>query len=217
MANMIARQVLAGKTICLASMEMSEDMFSSRFDSILTKLDINRFYFNEPLKKELLKRLITIKGQENRGHLYIKSFPTGKATVNDFRIWMRELKMRGVKPDAFYFDYLNLMSPTQQKNGDNLYSSIKSVAEESRAMGFEFNIPMISVSQLNRAGTFIDFDSVDFNSIADSYGISMTGDFLMVMGSDQDSMVYNNEVHWKILKNRLGGRIGARDKFYYDA
>jgi len=217
MANMIARQVLNGKNIALASLEMSEDMFAQRFDGIYSLLDINRFYFNRRLKQRLVGRLREIKDLPGRGDLHIKAFPTGKASVNDFRKWVRELKMRGVQLDGFFFDYLNLMASTEVGKSDNTYSSVKSIAEETRAMGFEFDIPMISVSQLNRAGTFMNFDDVDMNSIAESMGVPATADFMMIMGSNDEHMVYNNEVHYKIVKNRLGGRVGEMDKFYYDA
>lgn len=216
MANIIARQVLNGKNVCLASLEMSEDMFAQRFDGIYSQLDINRFYFNTELQRDLIRRLGQVKQTEGRGNLYIKAFPTGAASVADFRIWVRELKMRGHEPDIFFFDYLNLMSP-EVKSKDNMYSDVKSIAEETRAMGFEFDIPMVSVSQLNRTGTFMNFDDVDFNSIAESMGVPATADFMMIMGSNDDHMTYNNEVHYKIVKNRLGGRIGEMDKFFYDA
>ncbi len=217
MANMIARQVLAGKNVALASLEMSEDMFAQRFDGIYSQLDINRFYFNRNLQQQLVNRLRSIKGREGRGELFIKSFPTGKASVNDFRAWVRELKMRGIELDAFYFDYLNLMASTEVSKNDGTYLGVKSIAEETRAMGFEFNIPMISVSQLNRSGTFMTFEDVDFNSIAESLGVPATADFMMIMGSNDEHMVYQNEVHYKIVKNRLGGRIGEMDKFFYDS
>jgi replicative DNA helicase len=217
MANMIARQVLNGKNIALASLEMSEDMFAQRFDGIYSMLDINRFYFNEQLKQQLMRRLIDLRNLPSRGNLYIKSFPTGKANVDDFRAWVRELQMRGVTLDGFFFDYLNLMASVEVSKAQGTYAPVKSVAEETRAMGFEFDIPMISVSQLNREGTFMSFADVDFNSIAESMGVPATADFMMIMGANSDGMVYNNEVHYKIVKNRLGGRVGEMDKFFYDA
>ena len=216
MANMISRQVLNGKNVALASLEMSEDMFAQRFDGIYSQLDINRFYFNEQLKPRLVDKLRNVKATENRGELFIKSFPTGKASVSDFRIWMRELKLRGKEIDIFFFDYLNLMSSEEVSKGDNSYGLMKSIAEETRAMGFEFDIPMVSVSQLNRSGTFMSFEEVDFNSIAESMGVPATADFMMIMGANDEHMIYNNEVHWKIVKNRFGGRVGEMDKFFYD-
>lgn len=216
MANMIARQVMHGKNICLASLEMSEDMFAQRFDGIYSKLDINRFYFNQKMQKQLLKQLKAVKEMPGRGNLFIKAFPTGAASVIDFRHWLRELQLRGNDIHGFFFDYINLMSPEKGKK-DGMYSDGKAIAEETRAMGFDFNIPMISVSQLNRAGTFMSFAEVDFNSIAESMGVPATADMMAIMGSNDDDMVYQNEVHYKIVKNRLGGRVGEIDKFFYDA
>lgn len=217
MANMIARQVLNGKNIALASLEMSQDMFAQRFDGIYTMLDINRFYFNAQLRQSLIDRLKAVKRTPDRGEIFIKSFPTGKGNVDDFRAWLRELRMRGTEIDGFYFDYLNLMASTEIGKSSGTYAPVKSIAEETRAMGFEFNIPMISVSQLNREGTFMSFSEVDFNSIAESMGVPATADFMMIMGANSDGMTYKNEVHYKIVKNRLGGRVGEMDKFYYDA
>lgn len=218
MANIIARQVLHGKNICLASLEMSEDMFAQRFDGIYSRLDINRFYFNQKMQKELVKTLTAIKKTTGRGNLYIKAFPTGKASVNDFRMWVRELMLRGVEIDGFYFDYLNLMKPENLRgDGGNTNNVMKAISEESRAMGFDFNIPMVSVTQLNREGMFMDLSEVEFNKISEGISTMATADFSAIMGSNDESMVYQNEVHYKLVKNRLGGRVGDMDKFFYDA
>jgi replicative DNA helicase len=215
MANIIARQVEKGHNVFLASLEMSEDMFAQRFDGIYSKLDINRMYFNTQLRHDLIKKLGEIKNKEGIGKLIIKSFPTGKASVADYRRWIRDLGMRGTKCEILYFDYLNLMQ-SEYGNVGQLYNDIKSVTEESRALAFEFVIPCVSVSQLNREGTFMDFKNVDFNSIADSLGIAATADFMMIMGKNFDDAVYESEIWYKIVKNRLGGMVGATEKFYMD-
>ena len=115
--------------------------------------------------------------------------------------------MRDVKPHILYVDYINLMK-SAYKVEQNMYSTIKRVAEELRALSFEFEIPVISVSQLNREGTFVNFEALDFNHIAESLGIPATADFMSIIGTDEDMMVYENEVLYKITKNRLGGRVG---------
>ena len=35
-------------------------------------------------------------------------------------------------------------------------------------------------------------------------------------GTNDDALVYENELFYKILKNRFGGRVGEVDKFYID-
>lgn len=214
MANIIARQVMHGKNIALATLEMDEDMFCQRFDGIFSGLDINRMYLNKNVRKNLTKKLTSLRGIEGRGEIFVKAWPPGKATVNDFRIWLRELKMRGINIDALYFDYINLLKPEGSKKG--LYEDVKGIAEDARALGFEFEIPCISVSQLNREGMSISFDEVDFNYISESIGVPATADFCMIMGRDPDRMTYNSELWYKIVKNRLGGRVGEVDHFFVD-
>lgn len=43
-----------------------------------------------------------------------------------------------------------------------------------------------------------------------------TADFVSIFGSDDESIVYKSEMGYKIVKNRLGGRVGEINKFYFD-
>lgn len=216
MANFAARQVLAGYNPVVISLEMGQDAFAQRFDGIYSCLDINRMYVSGTYKRRLFDKLREIKATENRGELFIKQFPTGEASVLDFKIYLRELIMRDVQPSILYVDYINLMK-TAFKVEQNMYSTVKRVAEELRALSFEFEIPVVSVSQINREGSFVSFESLDFNYIAESLGVPATADFMAILGTDEDTMVYENEILYKITKNRLGGRVGQIDKFFFDA
>ncbi len=215
LANMAARQVLKGYNVVLASLEMSEDAFAQRFDSIFSLLDINRIYRDKATQIKLVRSLDGVKNKEGRGNLYIKQYPTGRATVNEYRKYLRELSIRGIKIDAFICDYLNLMKPMYKTKGD-MYSDIKTIAEELRALSFEFQVPVISVSQLNREGMRVSFDEVDFTYVSESTGVAATADFMAIFGSDEDKAVYESELFYKLVKNRLGGRVGMIDKFYID-
>jgi hypothetical protein len=151
---------------------------------------------------------------DNRGELFIKQFPTGAATIRDFRVYLRELIMRDIDLGPIYVDYINLMK--SMSGISDMYTKVKNIAEELRALSFEFERPVISVSQLNREGTFVGFEQLDFNYIAESLGLPATADFMGIYGVDDDALVYESEVHYKIVKNRLGGRVGEMGKFYYD-
>ncbi len=217
LVNWIARQVLAGYNIVLLTLEMSEDAFAQRFDSILTCMDINKIYRGDSNIVKLYRKLKEIQGTEGLGQLFIKEFPTGEATVLDYRAYLRELQIRGIKIHGIYVDYINLMKPTVGGGGSDLYVPVKRIAEELRALGFAFDVPVISVSQLNRPGTLTDFRDLSFSFIAESLGVPATADFIAIYGLNEDELIYLNEVHYKIEKNRFGGRVGETDKFYYDA
>jgi replicative DNA helicase len=193
MINFASRQVLHGHNVVLLTLEMSEDMTAQRFDSIYSLLDINRMYHGD-LKTQLAGTLREIKATENRGELFIKQYPTGAASVRDFRIYLRELLIRGIKPSIVYVDYINLMRAAFKKT-DDLY---------------------MSVSQLNREGSFVGFEELGFNYIAESHGIPAVADFMGIFGINQDERIYKCELHNKIVKNRLGGRIDEIWKCFYD-
>ncbi|HRR49668.1 MAG TPA: DnaB-like helicase C-terminal domain-containing protein [Bacteroidales bacterium] len=217
LANIGARQVLHGHNVFLCTLEMSEDAFAQRFDSIFSKLDINKMYTLESMKGQLISRLRKIKSETpDRGKLIIKQFPTGEASVQDIKRLIREWIIRGIKPDIIYLDYINIMKPTYSSK-DNLYSDVKRIAEECRAMSFQFECPVVSVSQLNREGSMIAFNEVDFVYIAESMGVPATADFMAIYGIDDEKLIYESELHYKIVKNRIGGRVGEVDKFYYDS
>lgn len=215
LANMSARQVLMGKNVVLVSLEMSEDAFAQRFDAIFSLLDINKMYREKPLKKRLIKTLGELKKTEGLGRLFIKQYPTGKATIEDYRKYLRELKIRGINPDIFVCDYLNLMKSSYKSKGD-MYTDVKSISEELRALSYEFVIPVVSVSQLNREGMRISFDEIDFTYISESVGVMATSDLSVIFGGDEDKAVYECEIFYKIVKNRLGGMVGVIDKLYLD-
>jgi len=124
--------------------------------------------------------------------------------------------IRGINPSIVYVDYINLMKAAYRAER-NMYSAVKRIAEELRAMSFMFKLPVVSVSQLNREGSFVGFSELDFTYIAESLGLPATADFMAILGTDDDAMVYMNEILYKIVKNRLGGRVGEIDRLYYDA
>jgi replicative DNA helicase len=215
MANFAARQVLNGHNVVVLTLEMSQDAFAQRFDGIYSGHDINRMYLSRNARWELTDRLKNIKDTENRGELFIKQYPTGEASVLDFRIYLRELVLRSINIDIVYVDYINLMKAAYKVDG-NMYSAIKRISEELRALSFEFKCPFVSVSQLNREGFFVQFSEVDFMHIAESMGIPATADFMAILGTDAQQMVYESEILYKITKSRIGGRVGHVEHFYLD-
>ena len=96
-----------------------------------------------------------------------------------------------------------------------MYSVAKRVSEELRALSFEFVCPVISVSQLNREGFFVNFNELDFSYTAESMGIPATADFMAILGTDEEQMVYESEVLYRITKSRIG-RSNVMEKFYLD-
>lgn len=218
MVNAATRQALNKKNVIIFSLEMSEDMFAQRVDSIYAGIDINKIYTEN--KREFQRNLLENLTDKELGTLIIKEFPTGGASVNDLRTHLRECQLRSIPIHIVYCDYINLMKSIHGNKGLTLYEIGKRVAEELRALSFEFDIPIISVTQLNRGGSSLSMDSLEdteFTDISESMGVIHTADFAAILGTSGDMQTYASEVHYKIVKNRLGGRAGEIGKFFLDA
>lgn len=53
--------------------------------------------------------------------------------------------------------------------------------------------------------------------VKNSLGTPATADAFFILGTNNDSMIYESEIWCKIVKNRLGGMIGHSFKFYMDS
>jgi hypothetical protein len=210
MINMAVRQMLHGHNVAILSLEMAEDMVAQRVDAELSKHNINRIHTDK--KTEFISALKTI-DKDKCGKLFIKEFPTGTASAIDFKSYIHELKMRDIELECVYVDYLNIMNTGKS---DNLYTSVKQVGEEIRALSSMIGAPIVSATQGNRESFSIPLSQIDFNHISESLGTGATADLILALGSNDESLIYENELFYKLLKNRLGGRVGEIDKFYQD-
>lgn len=57
---------------------------------------------------------------------------------------------------------------------------------------------------------------MDWVYTSESLGLPATVDFMAIGGFDPERAVYTSEMQYKIVKNRLGGRVGEINKFYND-
>ena len=119
---------------------------------------------------------------ESPGNIYIKEFPPSTVTPNQIKAFCKKFQDKGIKLDAIVIDYLNLIhSPI----GNNSYERIKNVTEQIRAISYVFNCPIISATQLNRAG--FDQDNPDLATISESIGLAATADVIMsIFQNDED-------------------------------
>ena len=166
------------------------------------------------------KKINKIKKQ-TVGKLVIKEYPPKSINSNHLKFLLDELKIKkGFVPDILVVDYLNLLSSSRVKGGDNSYGEVKSITEELRAVMIERNMMGFTATQTNRSGqTASDYDLTE---VGESHGIAMTADWAagLICTDDMEKM---NQMRIKILKNRYGKKdfsfiIGMlRDKMsFYD-
>jgi hypothetical protein len=139
---------------------------------------------------------------KTKGKLIIKEYPTAGAHSGHFRALLEELKMkREFKPELVIIDYLNICASARIKAGSNAnsYTLIKSIAEELRGLGVEYNVPIMTATQVTRGG--YNSSDVELTDTSESFGLPATADlmFALIRTEELDEL---NQVMIKQLKNR---------------
>ena len=156
--------VRIGFNVVHYTLELGEAYVGRRYDAFFSKIPVDKITQNRSKIEEIVPEL--------PGELIIKEFPTGKATINTVESHIKKISDLGVKPDLVIIDYVDLLSTrkrTTDRKGeiDDIYISTKGLARE-------LNIPIWSVSQVNRAGA--KDDVIEGDKAAGSYDKIMITD-----------------------------------------
>ena len=198
----IAMKLLAqGKNGLYISLEIYEDLLANRIDANLSDIALGELA-DDP--DQMMRVLLQMKQEaEDKGkpfgRLIIKESAPGCLSANGIKTLIRELELKrgGFKPDFLMVDYIGLMVPNSSSFSDNTYGKLKTVAEELRAVGSVFDIPVFSAVQVNRDA--FNSSHVGLENTSDSMGIPMTADLMIMITRPEDSEI----MKWHIAKSRF--------------
>jgi replicative DNA helicase len=199
MCHVAASTLMQGKNVLYITMEMAEERIAERIDANLLNMTMGEL---ENVNKEVftsrMERLI----KKTQGKLIVKEYPTASAHAGHFKALLEELKLkRNFKPDMVIIDYLNICASSRLKPGAgvNSYTYVKSIAEELRGLGVEYDVPILSATQTTRGG--YDNTDVDLTDTSESFGLPATVDFMFALISTEE-LENLNQIMVKQLKNR---------------
>lgn len=190
--------------VAVISMEMSQNVYLRRFDSLITKIDIDDLGLSSmsSILKERMTNFFTADHPEAR--LNVKEFSPNSQSARTLETYVEKLvENSGWKPDVLIVDYLNLLKPngSSRRSESSMYEDGKVVSEELRKLSYDLEIPIITAVQCNSSG----FNTADIGmeNIAESRGIAHTADFIAGLYRTEDEQL-DGIFHMKILKSRLG-------------
>jgi|TARA_R110000765_G_scaffold178615_1_gene284161 replicative DNA helicase len=183
--------VRMGYNVLHYTLELGEDYVGRRYDAFFTHTPVDQILKNRDKVEEVIPEL--------PGELIIKEFPMGRATISTIESHIRKVTDLGTKPDLIIIDYVDLLSSRKRsadRKGeiDDIYTSTKGLARE-------LNVPIWSVSQVNRAGA--KDDVIEGDKAAGSYDKIMITDFCMSLSRKAKDKV-NGTGRFHIMKNRYG-------------
>ena len=183
--------VRTGKTVLHYTLELGEDYVGRRYDAFFCNVDVSKIGFYKDKVEETIPQL--------PGKLIIKEYPTGRATISTIEAHIAKCTTMGNKPDLVIIDYVDLLSGRRKSRErkdeiDDIYTSTKGLAKQ-------LDIPIWSVSQVNRAGA--QDDIIEGDKAAGSYDKMMISDFAMSLSrKKEDKQRGTGRLH--IMKNRYG-------------
>ena len=198
MCHMAANDLREGRNVLYITLEMSEEKIAQRIDANLLGISLDDL--DDTPKPIFMEKMAKLR-EKVKGRLIVKEYPTSGAHVGHIRFLLRELKLkRKFVPDIIYIDYINIMASSRIKlSGDKSYGYVKAITEEVRGLAVEWKVPIWSATQLNRTG-YVDSDP-DLDSVAESFGLTHTCDFIIAM-IETEELEAKNWFLVKQLKNR---------------
>jgi len=186
-----AHAVSLGFNVLHYTLELGEDYVAKRYDAFFTRIPVNTIHQHRDQVEETINRL--------PGKLIVKEYPIGGATTSTLESHIQKSENLDIKPDLIIIDYIDLLSTKKRSSDrkgelDHIYRSIKGLARQ-------LNLPIWSVSQVNRAGARDEI--VEGDKAAGSYDKIMISDVCISLSRQRQDKV-NGTGRFHIMKNRYG-------------
>ena len=183
--------VKMGYNVVHYTLELGEEYVGKRYDAFFTKISVSEVNHHKERIAETLKDL--------PGRLIIKEFPTGKAAVSTVESHINKCVDLGMKPDLVIIDYVDLLR--SKKNSKERKDEIDDIYLSTKGLARHLDIPIWSVSQVNRQGA--QDDIIEGHKAAGSYDKMMVTDFAASLSRKKEDKI-NGTGRWHIMKNRYG-------------
>jgi replicative DNA helicase len=148
------------------------------------------------------------------GSLRIKYMPA-QSNINDIRAYLKELQIQtGKSIDFMCVDYLDLLMPVSAKVSPNdQFIKDKYVSEELRNLAKEFNVLLVTASQLNRAAV----EEIEFDHSHIAGGISKINTADNVIGIfTSRAMRERGRYQIQFMKTRSSSGVGQKVDLEFD-
>ncbi len=183
--------VKMGYNVVHYTLELGEQYVGRRYDAFFSRIPVDRILQNREKIEEIMPSL--------EGELIIKEFPTGRATMSTIESHITKITDMGIKPDLVIIDYVDLLG-TKKKTSDRK-GEIDDIYQSTKGLARQLDIPIWSVSQVNRAGAKDDI--VEGDKAAGSYDKIMITDVCISLSRKKADKV-NGTGRFHIMKNRYG-------------
>ena len=180
--NLIEHIALHGAgTIAMFSLEMSKEQIVKRFLSMNSKVDFQKIRTGTLEDEDWVKLVDSVRKVGNTNFVIDD---TSGITASELRTKCRKLKLsKGL--DLVIIDYLQLMTGSGKRRGDNRQQEISDISRSLKVMARELNVPVIALSQLSRAVEQRPDKRPMLSDLRESGAIEQDADMVMFLYRDE--------------------------------
>jgi replicative DNA helicase len=183
--------VKMGYNVIHYTLELGADYVGRRYDAFFTGCDVGKITKHKARVEEVIAEL--------PGKLIIKEYSPGKATISTLESHIKKCIDLEFKPDLIIIDYVDLLR--SKRNNRERKDEIDDIYLSTKGLARELNLPIWSVSQVNRAGAKDDI--IEGDKAAGSYDKVMVTDVAISLSRKRQDKV-NGTGRFHIMKNRYG-------------
>lgn len=213
LCNNAIHQSVIGNNVLLVTFELDAVKTAMRCLGALTHVNLKEFV---PLKEmdkamrdliasrqaKIRDRVRSVRGN-GAGQVYIVELPPDECSVNHIYSEIHQLKRsKGWVPQAVVIDYLELMVGRRSSDNENDYTRQKQVANQVRGLARNEKALVFTATQGNRSANDTS-QNIDLQKIAESYGKSMSLDYVISLNQTPEEYV-NRRIRLWVAKNRNG-------------
>ena len=202
-----------GVPVGIFSLEMSSQQLVDRMLASESKVDAWKLRTGKLTAEEDFGRISEALAELSKAPIFIDDQPGNN--ILKMRSVARRLKSeKGL--GLIIVDYLQLMSPTQSKNNDNLVQQVTEISRSLKSLARELDVPVLALSQLSRAVESRG-GKPRLSDLRDSGSIEQDADVVMFIHRDKNEDGGGKENVTEILIEKHRNGPTGRIELYFDA
>jgi archaellum biogenesis ATPase FlaH len=191
LVHIAAAALTAGKNVIYYTLELSDTVVGSRFDSCITNVPLNDL---SAFKEEIYEKVQMVAGK-----LIVKEYPTKSASCQTLKNHVEKMASRDFKPDMIVVDYGDLLRPISALREKR--HELETIYEQLRAMAQEHECCVWTASQTNRSG--LNAEVITMESISEAFNKCFVADFIFSISRTIEDKLSNSGRIF-VAKNRNG-------------
>jgi len=181
-----------GLNVIHYTLELADTVVGKRYDCCITGFTLGAHY---GLKDEIYEKITDL----SLGNLIVKEYPTKTASTQTLRNHLEKIRKRDIKIDMIIVDYADLLKPISAQK--ELRNELGAIYEDLRAMSQQYECPVWTASQTNRAG--YNAEIVNVEQISEAFNKCFIADFICTISRTTEDKQSNKGTMY-VAKNRNG-------------